>query len=113
MEAAEEGSELTACVVLLFESTSTLNNIKQQVVERLQASPNCAEVLSKYRQKDAKDTIVLVKVRWASEGRDEFLFPKETVLTAENCRAILRLISLNRGRDVLDVTVETSSGAEK
>ncbi len=38
-------------------------------------------------------------VKWASEGRDKQLFPKETLLTDDNCEAILRVRLLSKSTD--------------
>jgi len=36
------------------------------------------------------------EVKWASEGRDKQLFVKETLLTDDNCEAVLRVRILSK-----------------
>lgn len=54
-------------------------------------------------------------MRWASEGRDKQLYPRETVLTEENCEPVLRMMAIGVGRDVFDVKMDRSGekGGEK
>jgi hypothetical protein len=76
-------------------------------------SPNAAEVLYKYKSKDTKETIKEIKVRWATEGRDKQLFPRETILTEENCEPVLRMMAIGVGKDVFDVKLESKKTEEK
>lgn len=71
--------------------------------------------MSKYRNRSITETVSEIRVRWAiadsgttpsggsSSGRDGKIWPKETVLTEENFRAVMRLLEWGGGRDVLDV----------
>lgn len=68
--------------------------------------------MSKYKKKDAVETVTGIKVRWASEGRDTKLFPKETTLTEDNCEAVLRMMAIGSSKDVLDVTLEKKASEE-
>lgn len=70
-------------------------------------SPNTAEPLHQYKSKETKDTVKQIRVKWASEGRDKQLFPRETILTDENCEAVLRMMSLNLSKDVFDIRLES------
>ena len=73
------------------------------------ASPNCSEFMSKYKKKD-EESIVEMKVHWSSAGRDSKIFPASTVLTEENCEAVLSMIEkVGVGRDVLEVKLEKTS----
>ena len=76
-------------------------------------SPNAAEVLYKYRSQQTKDTIREIRVKWASEGRDKQLFPRETILTEENTEPVLRMMAVGVGKDVFDVKLETKKAEEK
>lgn len=76
------------------------------------ASPNCSEFMSKYKKKneESKESIVEMKVHWSSAGRDSKIFPASTVLTEENCEAVLNMIEkVGVGRDVLEVKLENTS----
>lgn len=54
-----------------------------------------------------------MSVKWAlsgpsaegSGGRDGRIWVKETVVTEENVRAVLRMVEMGGGRDVVDVKV--------
>ena len=70
--------------------------------------------MAKYKKKDEnapKETVSEIKVRWASEGRDAKVFPKETVITEENAQAVFRMMELGNGKDVLEV--QMSAGGAK
>lgn len=60
--------------------------------------------MAKYRSnKGGAQKVEEIKVLWASEGRDQRIFPKSTILTAENAKATLALMQLSGGKDVIDV----------
>ncbi|KAK5170352.1 uncharacterized protein LTR77_004939 [Saxophila tyrrhenica] len=89
--------------VLLVQPSDTLDKLKESMQSLLASSPNLAEFMGKYRNKELKDVVKDVTVRWASEGRDKQLFPRETVLTKENCAPVLRMMAVGVGKDVFDV----------
>jgi hypothetical protein len=70
-------------------------------------SPNCAEVLSKYRSKETTDVVSEIKVKWLGHDGGKRLFPQETILTDANVEAVLRMMAAGRDRDVLDVKIVT------
>lgn len=89
-------------------------DLKKQIETLASSSPNCAEFMSKFKKKeDSQEKVKEVKVRWAAEGRDLKLFPRETVLTEDNCEAVLRMMAHGVGKDVFDVTVEQPKGGEE
>lgn len=90
-----------------------LNQLKQAMEALTTTSPNAVEVLYKYRNQQTKDTIREIRVKWASEGRDKQLFPRETILTEENCEPVLRMMAVGVGKDVFDVKLETKKVEEK
>ncbi|KAK5710253.1 hypothetical protein LTR17_019023 [Elasticomyces elasticus] len=51
------------------------------------------------------------EVKWSSD-RDKQLFPKDTVLTEDNCEPVLRMMAIGGGNDVFDVKLEKSQAAE-
>lgn len=71
--------------------------------------------MGKYRNKDVTETVREVLVKWSAEGRDSRVFVKETLLTEENAEAVLRMMAVGVGRDVLDVKVRVkeNKGAEE
>ena len=78
-------------------------------MEKLAASsPNCQEILSKYRNKEDVDHIGEIKVRWG--GKDKQLFPKETLVTEDNCESVLRMMAIGVGQDVFDVKLVKAAG---
>lgn len=97
--------------VILVNPGLDLDQLKQ-AAEALLESPNCAEVLSKYRNREKTESVTEVRVKWSSEGRDK-LFPQQTLLTESNTEAVLRMMSVNVGKDTFDVKLASkSSGGE-
>ncbi|KAK5108484.1 hypothetical protein LTR62_008302 [Meristemomyces frigidus] len=92
--------------VLVLNPGHDLVSLKQKMEALAASSPNCAEILSKYRNKGDVDQIGEIRVRWG--GKDKQFFPKETLVTEENCEAVLRMLALKPGEDVLDVGLEKS-----
>ncbi len=89
--------------VILVQSSDSLDKLKETMQSLLGSSPNAAEFLGKYRNKESKDSIKDVTVKWAYEGRDKQLFPRETIMTQENCGPVLRMMAVGVGKDVFDV----------
>jgi hypothetical protein len=81
------------------------DSLKDSMESLLAESPNAAEFMHKYRNKDSKDDITKVVVKWSSFGRDSN-FPKETILTQDNYQAVLALMAASNGKDVLAVTLK-------
>ena len=92
-------------LVLIVTPGDDLDTLKQTIEGLIASSPNAAEMLYKYRNKETYDVVQEVKVKWASEGRDKQLFPRETLLTKENCEAVLKMMAVGVGKDVFDVKV--------
>ena len=100
-------TEANVYVVLLINPGYDLEMLKQAMEALITSSPNARETLYNYKSKDSKDVIKDVKVKWASEGRDKQLFPKETILTDSNCEPVLRMMAVGVGKDVFDVKLES------
>ncbi|KAI6838796.1 hypothetical protein KC365_g17365 [Hortaea werneckii] len=109
--------------VILTSPTQTLSTLQTHLTNLVATSPNCAEFMSKYRNRSITETVSEIRVRWAiadsgtpgGSGRDGKIWPKETVLTEENFQAVMRLLEWGGGRDVLDVRMvrgESGSGQE-
>ncbi|KAF2232220.1 hypothetical protein EV356DRAFT_505630 [Viridothelium virens] len=101
---------------LILSTKTSLADLRNQISALAASSPNCAEFMSKYKKKDenaAKETVSEIKVKWAAEGRDQKIFPKETVVTEENAQAVFRMMDLGNGKDVLEVQMEQSGGGAK
>ncbi|RMY47678.1 hypothetical protein D0863_15580 [Hortaea werneckii] len=109
---------LTHPLVLLTSPTQTLSALQTALTNLATTSPNCAEFLSKYRNRNITESVSEIRVRWAIAdsrtpagwGRDGKIWPKETVLTEENFRAVMRLLEWGGGRDVLDVRMVRGEG---
>ncbi|KAI7155573.1 hypothetical protein KC349_g6895 [Hortaea werneckii] len=104
--------------VLLTSPTQTLSTLQTHLTNLVATSPNCAEFMSKYRNRSITETVSEIRVRWAiadsgtpaGSGRDGKIWPKETVLTEGNFRAVMRLLEWGGGRDVLDVKMVRGEG---
>ena len=86
--------------------SSSLSELKEKMQDLMASSPNAAEFLGKYRNKETKDTVKDITVKWSTEGRDKQLFPRETILTEDNCGAALRMMAVGVGKDVFDVKLQ-------
>ncbi|KAK4503118.1 hypothetical protein PRZ48_006545 [Zasmidium cellare] len=92
--------------VILVNPGLDLEQLKETVQGVLE-SPNCAEILSNYRNKENKDEVGDIRVKWSSEGRDKQLFPKDTLLTDDNVEPVLRLMSASGiGKDTFDIKLK-------
>lgn len=69
-------------------------------------SPNAAEILYKYKSKDKREAIKEIKVKWSGYSTEKQYWPRETILTDENCEPVLRMMAVGVGKDVLDVKTE-------
>ena len=89
--------------VISVNPTMRLKEIRRKVQAVVASSPNCEERLSKY----SKNKNVLeargLKVRWSGEPREAKLWPSSTIITDENVEAVLGLMALHGGKDVLEV----------
>ncbi|KAK5129439.1 hypothetical protein LTR08_003263 [Meristemomyces frigidus] len=94
--------------IIIVNPGHDIDELKQSMETLAASSPNCAEVLSAYKGKGTKETVGEIKVKWASEGRDKQLFPKETILTEDNCEPVLRMMAIGVGKDVFDVKLVKS-----
>ncbi|KAI6793692.1 hypothetical protein KC363_g5221 [Hortaea werneckii] len=106
--------------VLLTSPTQTLSTLRTHLTNLATTSPNCAEFMSKYRNRSITEAVSEIRVRWeiadpgtpAGSGRDGKIWPKETVVTEENFAAVMRLLEWGGGRDVLDVKMARGEGGE-
>jgi len=96
--------------VILVNPGHDLDELKESMLALSASSPNCAEFMSKYKSKSHKETVKEIKVKWG--GKDKQLFPKDTIVTDENCEAVLRMMAVGVGQDVFDVHVEDVSTEE-
>ena len=102
--------------LLIISTKTSLADLRKQISTAAASSPNCAEFMAKYKKKDegaAEETVTEVKVKWAAEGRDAKVFPKETIVTDENAHAVFRMMEQGNGKDVLEVQMEKSGGGAK
>jgi hypothetical protein len=95
--------------VILVNPGHDLDELKASMEKLASSSPNCAEFMSKYRNKENVDKVGEIKVRWG--GKDKQLFPKETLLTEDNCEPVLRMMAVGVGQDVFDVKLQKPAAA--
>ncbi|PSN72345.1 hypothetical protein BS50DRAFT_617609 [Corynespora cassiicola Philippines] len=93
--------------VILIDTSAkpTLKALNKQITATIAGSPNCAEFMSKYKSKDVTEQIQEFKIHWSESGRDRKVWPEYTVVTDENIAAILELLKLGAGKDVLEIKV--------
>ncbi|KAF2818351.1 hypothetical protein CC86DRAFT_375846 [Ophiobolus disseminans] len=95
-------------IILLDPSSKpTLKSLNKLITTTIASSPNCAEFMGKYKKNDegSKETIQEFKIHWDLKSRDGKIWPEYTVLTDENFGAVLEMLKLGRGADVLEVKV--------
>ncbi|KAF2015604.1 hypothetical protein BU24DRAFT_421898 [Aaosphaeria arxii CBS 175.79] len=101
-------------LILLDTSTKpTLKSLNKQITTTISTSPNCAEFMSKYKAKPedgeaaggagGKETIQEFRVHWSEAGRDRKVWPEYTTLTEGNLAAVLEVLKLGVGKDVLEI----------
>jgi hypothetical protein len=63
--------------------------------------------MGKYKKQDenSKETIQELKIHWDTKSRDGKLWPEYTIVTDDNFGAILELLKIAPGKDVLEVKV--------
>ncbi|GAB7326562.1 hypothetical protein MBLNU13_g10545t1 [Cladosporium sp. NU13] len=83
-----------------------LHELTSKIEHLIVTSPNAAEFMGKYRNKDISETVREITVKWAAEGRDSRVFVKETLVTEENIEPVLRMMAVGVGKDVFDVKVK-------
>ena len=93
--------------VILVNPGVDLDELKQTIEKLSASSPNAVEFMHKYKSKEATESVKEIRVKWASEGRDKQLFPRETVLTEENCEPVLRMMAIGVGKDVFDIKMQS------
>ncbi|KAF2030988.1 hypothetical protein EK21DRAFT_64346 [Setomelanomma holmii] len=93
--------------IILLDTSSkpTLKALNKQITSTIASSPNCEEFMAKHKKADQKETIQEIKIHWDTQSRDAKLWPEYTVVTDENFAAILELVKLAPGKDVLEIKV--------
>ena len=63
--------------------------------------------MSKHKKTDegSKETIQEFKIHWDTKSRDAKLWPEYTVVTDENFGAVIEMLKLAPGKDVLEIKV--------
>jgi hypothetical protein len=68
--------------------------------------PRTKTVMAKYKSADAAaEQIQELRIHWSGEGRDRKVWPEYTVVTEGNLAAVLELLRVGAGRDVLEIKV--------
>lgn len=62
--------------------------------------------MSKYKSKEgAQESIQEFRIHWSESGRDRKVWPEYTILTESNLPAVLELLKVGAGKDVLEIKV--------
>lgn len=88
--------------ILLVDTTIPYRELLWAIQDKLKVSKNCEEIMSRYRTAGSQD-IEGMKVQWASAGRDSKNWPSSTIVTDDNLDAVLRMMELGHGKDVMEV----------
>ncbi|KAH7081309.1 hypothetical protein BKA63DRAFT_561859 [Paraphoma chrysanthemicola] len=93
--------------VILLDTSSkpTLKALNKQITATIASSPNCEEFMAKHKKADQKETIQEIKMHWDTKSRDASMWPKHTIITDENFAAVLELVKVAPGKDVLEIKV--------
>lgn len=93
--------------VILLDTSSkpSLKSLNQKITATIANSPNCAEFMGKYKSKETQESIQEFKIHWSDAGRDRKVWPEYTIVTEENLPALLELLRLGQGKDVLEIKV--------
>ncbi|KAF2267701.1 hypothetical protein CC78DRAFT_613811 [Lojkania enalia] len=93
--------------IILLDTSSkpTLKSLNKQITTTISSSPNCAEFMGKYKSKDTTESIQEMKIHWSEAGRDRKVWPEYTIVTEENLAAVIELLKLGAGKDVLEIKV--------
>jgi hypothetical protein len=95
--------------IILLDTSSKLNlkSLNKQITTTVAASPNCAEFMGKYKKTDesSPEQIQEFKIHWDRVSRDGKIWPEYTVVTDENLSAVVEMLKLNPGRDVLEIKI--------
>jgi hypothetical protein len=59
--------------------------------------------MGKYKSAETKESIQEFRIHWSESGRDRKSWPEYTIVTDENLGAILELLKMGAGKDVLEV----------
>ncbi|KAH8727733.1 hypothetical protein GQ44DRAFT_702888 [Phaeosphaeriaceae sp. PMI808] len=92
-------------ILLDISSRPTLKALNKHVTSVISSSPNCAEFMGKYKKADGAvvERIQEFKIHWDTKARDGRIWPEFTVVTDENFAAIVELLKIAPGKDVLEV----------
>lgn len=98
--------------VMIINPGQGIKELSDKVKELVASSPNCSEPLSKYAKK-SESKVSEIKVRWSGEPREAKLWPTSTILTEDNSEALLSLVALHGGKDILEVTITQTAIEEE
>lgn len=89
--------------MILLSASTNIQELQTKIAGIIPKSPNCAEALAKYSKSKGDWKVNEIKVRWSGEPREARLWPSSTILTEENVEAVLQLVALHGGKDVMMV----------
>ncbi|KAK5019353.1 hypothetical protein BJ546DRAFT_1051135 [Cryomyces antarcticus] len=98
--------------IIMINPGLSVADLTSKIEELASSSPNCEEFMSKYKKKDAVEHVTNITVKWAAEGRDTSIFPKQTTLTEGNMEAVLSMMARMPGADVIDVKMQKAASKE-
>jgi hypothetical protein len=92
--------------IILLDTSSkpSLKSLNKQITSTIAESPNCAEFMGKYKKAEGEQ-IQEFKIHWDRASRDGKIWPEYTVVTDENLAAIMEMLKLKPGKDVLEIKV--------
>jgi hypothetical protein len=67
--------------------------------------------MNKFKSAESGEKIQEIKVHWSESGRDRKVWPEYTIVTEDNFGAILELLKLGVGKDVLEIRVGKDESA--
>jgi hypothetical protein len=97
---------------LISPTHATLEGVCSEIITLSSNSPNCTEVMSKYKKQHEEPIVAELKVKWNAQSHDPKIFPASTIVTKDNFKAVVKMIGMSGvGRDVFEVRV--GSGVEE
>ncbi|KAH4019288.1 hypothetical protein HBI81_192610 [Parastagonospora nodorum] len=83
----------------------SLKSLNALVTRTIGSSPNCAEPMSQHKNPETKEQIQEFKIHWDRQARDGKIWPEYTVVHEGNLEAVVEMLKVSPGRDVLEVRV--------
>ncbi|KAF2398040.1 hypothetical protein EJ06DRAFT_558447 [Trichodelitschia bisporula] len=90
--------------LFIVSTGASYSDLTEEIERLMSSSPNCKEFMSQYKA-EGGGKVAELKVVWGAQGRDPKIWPQTTIVTDDNCEAVLNMIERGGGvgRDVLQV----------